>query len=103
MLPVSGIGGKIIYSCSKVACFNSHPHFNSDFVLEVEAHIIPKISGYVPTTSIEIDKLNHLKDSVLADPKFTKKGQIEVLLGTTVHAAIVDHVRRAAPSDPIAM
>ena len=102
MLPVSGIGGKIMYSCSKVVCFNIHPHFDSDFVLEVEAHVIPKISGYVPTTSLEIDKLDHLKDLVLADPKFTKKGQIEILLGTTVQAAIVDQVCRASPSDPIA-
>ena len=56
MLPVSGIGGKIIYSCSKVSCFHIQPHFDSDFVLEVEAHILPKISGYAPTSSLELNE-----------------------------------------------
>ena len=61
-LPVSGIGGNIAYTCSKVASFFIKPHFVSDFEMEVEAHILPKISGYNPNSSVKFKELNHLKN-----------------------------------------
>ena len=71
--------------------------------MEVDAHVLPKISGYSPNSSIKINELSHLKNLVLTDPNFSGQEIIEILLGTAIHAAIIDNLRRAGPLDPIAM
>ena len=102
-LPISGIVGDIAYSCRKVASFHIKPHFVSDFVMEVDPHVLPIISGYSPSSSVKFNELNHLRNLVLADPNFNGHGNIEVLLGTAIHAAIINNVCRVGPLDPIAM
>ena len=87
-LPVSGVGGEINYSCSKMVSFKIKPHFFSDYKLEVEAFVLPKITAYAPNNKIKINELVHLKSLVLADPEFYGRGQIELLLGASVHASL---------------
>ena len=99
-----GVGGHISYSCSKIVCFNIKPHFYSDFELEVEAYILPKITAFVPFCSIKADDLEHLRNLSLADPNFSGRTQIQVLLGASVHASIVEGtVVRGSPFETIAM
>ena len=103
-LPISGVGGHISYSCNKIVSFILKPHFYSDFELEVEAYVLPKITAYAPYCSIKADDLDYLKNLTLADPNFSGTAQIQVLLGASVHALIVDGpVVRGSPFEPIAM
>ena len=87
-LPISGVVGHISYSYSKIICFNLKPHFYSDFELEVEAYVLPKITAYAPFCFIKADDLDHLRNLSLADPNFT--AQIQVLLGASVLTSIVE-------------
>ena len=101
-LPISGVGGEINYSCSKMVSFKIKPHFFSDYELEVEAFVLPKITAYAPNNKIKINEFVHLKSLVLTDPEFYGRCQIEVLLRASVHAFIIEgEVRRGGPLDPI--
>ena len=103
-LPISGVGGKNTFTCKKLVSFVLSSHFYSDFSIDVEAYVIPKITSYNPTASEGTEKLDHIVGLLLADPGFCKRGQIEVLLGASIHASIIEgKVRRGASTDPIAM
>ena len=83
--------------------FDIKPHFYSDFILNVEAFIIPTISSYIPKTNIEPENIAHIRSLQLADPRFAKKGRIDILLSTTCHSSlIIGDIRRGKEHEPIA-
>ena len=78
-------------------------HFYSDFVMDVEAFIIPTISSYSPNSNIETKKFAYLNHLQLADPGFAKKGRIEILRSTICHSSlIIGEIRRGKEHEPIA-
>ena len=102
-LPVSGIGGQSELICSHMVNFDVKPHFYSDYILNVEAFIIPTISSYSPKLNIRVQNFAHIKSLQLADPLFDKKGRIDLLLSTTCHASLIKgEIRRGKEYEPIA-
>ena len=103
-LPISGVGGKTSFVCKKIVNFLLKSHFYSDFSLYIEAYVIPKITSYSPTANEFSSALSHIRGLNLADPGFCKRGQIEILLGASVHASIIEgEVKRGTLGEPIAM
>ena len=104
-LPISGVGGKNSFVCKKIVTFVLKSRFfYSDFALSVDAYVIPKITSYSPTADGSSTTLDHIRDLILADPGFCKRGQIELLLGASVHASIIEgEVLRGTIGEPIAM
>lgn len=103
-LPISGVGGRQLYTCRKLVSFLLKPRFNSEFCCSVQAFVIPKITSYSPNLEKSQIAFPHLENLLLADPYFANRGQIEILLGSTIHAQIVaGEIVRGEPDEPVAM
>ena len=102
-LPVTGVGGKNNFICKKSISISVKPHFYSDFSIDVIAFVIPKITSYTTVNNIALNK-SYLSHLTLADPHFDSNEKIEVLLGSSVHASIIDEgIRRGESHEPVAM
>ncbi|CAB0041981.1 unnamed protein product [Trichogramma brassicae] len=100
-VPVSGIGEGLSNSRSEVDV-TIRPHFPSSFKLLFKAYVLPTITKYRPPR-VESKQWPHLKGLQLADPDFTKLGRIDLLLGTQIHARVVQEgLRVGNESMPIA-
>uniref|UniRef100_A0ABD2WFG7 Peptidase aspartic putative domain-containing protein n=1 Tax=Trichogramma kaykai TaxID=54128 RepID=A0ABD2WFG7_9HYME len=67
-----------------------------------KAYVLPTITKYRPPR-VESRQWPHLKGLRLADPDFTKLGRIDLLLGTQIHARVVQEgLRVGNESMPIA-
>ena len=103
-LSISGVGGQNHFVCKKLVNFVLKSHFYLDFILSVEAYMIPKITSYSPAASKSSVNLKHVSGLLLADPDFSKRGQINILLGASVHASIIEgQERRGGPHETIAV
>ena len=101
-LPISGIGQSKI-SCDTEVMITIKPHFQSEFICKFNAYVLPKITSYKPIFA-KLQHCEHLKDILLADPEFNQPGVIELLLGTQVHAQIIqERLRKGDSTMPIAM
>ena len=101
-LPISGIGQSKL-NCENEVMISIKPHFESDFICKFSAYVLPKITSYTPTYA-DLKKCKHLKDIMLADPDFYKPGVIDLLLGTQIHAQIIQEgLRKGMSTMPIAM
>ena len=75
----------------------------TSFSCEVEALILPKVSGYKPIESTKGKTWSYLENLMLAYPHFSTAHPIDMLLRATVHAQIVEsQVIKAKGDDPIA-
>uniref|UniRef100_A0ABD2VYB7 Integrase catalytic domain-containing protein n=1 Tax=Trichogramma kaykai TaxID=54128 RepID=A0ABD2VYB7_9HYME len=100
-VPVSGIGEGLSNSRSEVDVA-IRPHFPSSFKLTFKAYVLPTITKYRPPR-VASRQWPHLKGLQLADPDFTKLGRIDLLLGTQIHARVVQEgLRMGNESMPIA-
>ena len=75
---------------SKVACFSIQPHFKSTYSLEVDTIILPKLSSYKPPVAGGIPNFEYLRGPQLADPMYFEPSRIDILLGASVYAQIID-------------
>lgn len=55
---------------------------------EVEAYVVPKIASFIPANDFDPFECDKLQGLTLADPKFNRRGSIEVLLGTEIYYGI---------------
>ena len=102
-LPNTGIAGKNNFICKKLVSICVKPHFYSDFSVDVMAHVIPKITSYSSSFNFDSSK-SYLSNLTLADPHFNTIERIEILLGSTVHAFIIEEgIRKGNPNELIAM
>ncbi len=65
--------------------------------VEVEAVVLPKVTGILPRFLCQSETWEHMKDLPLADPTFHKPGPIDMLLGADVMAWIMRDGRRSGP------
>ena len=101
-IPISGIGKKEV-NCQAEVELMIRPHFESSFACTFSAYVLPRITAYEPIP-IDTGDWNHIKDLQLADPEFGDTGRIDVLLGTKVHAMIIQEgLRKGHDNMPIAM
>uniref|UniRef100_A0ABD2X276 Peptidase aspartic putative domain-containing protein n=1 Tax=Trichogramma kaykai TaxID=54128 RepID=A0ABD2X276_9HYME len=66
------------------------PHFQSPFELSFKAYVLPLITTYQPSCQSAV-MWELLKGLQLADPYFSKPGRVDVLLGTEIHARVVQN------------
>ena len=64
----------------------------------VNAFIVPQVTGHLPVQSIPPDPgWSHLKGLYLADPEYNKPGRVNILLGVRVCVEVIRHGRRSGP------
>ena len=59
-LPISGVGGSSELACTQLVNFDVKPNFYSDFVLNIDAFVIPKTTSYSPNVNFEVKDLTYL-------------------------------------------
>ena len=103
-LPISGVLGKTSFVCKKWVNFILKPWFYSDFSMEIDAYVLPKVSSYSPNVEKEIQSLAHLSSLNLADPHFFERGRIDLLIGTADYSSlIIGDIKKGNPGQPIAI
>ena len=88
--PISGIGSSTAAVSSEFVSFTIHPRFQSIFSCEVQALVLPRISSYTPPSICTSYEISHLEGLDLADPNFMDQGHIDILLGASIHARIIE-------------
>ncbi|XP_073820653.1 uncharacterized protein [Musca autumnalis] len=86
---ISGLGGGHLTKCSKVASITIGSCKNSSFALDLEAYVVPDITGNIPTQPLDEISLARLPELDLADPNFYESGPVDVLLGGNVYPIIL--------------
>ena len=69
----------------------------------IKAHIIPKLTGRVPSAPVSTDSCSHLSDLQLADPSYALPAPVDVLLGANIYGYLLcDEIRRGDLNSPVA-
>ncbi|XP_058465719.1 uncharacterized protein LOC131439115 [Malaya genurostris] len=76
---VSGLNGKMtrIYRMLRTKIKSCH----GDFSIDLDVLVTPRITGDLPVKSFEISEWPLSSKNVLADPKFNKRGRVDMLIG----------------------
>lgn len=70
----------------------------------VKTYCLSNLTQYLPTQTINSQKLNYFKNLELADPAYNKKNRIDIIIGADVFAHCISEGRRSHPSgSPIAV
>ena len=100
---INGVGDLSPCSSKGLVKLSISPRFDAKDEFSVDALVLPNISGYKVTESSIDNNWNHLKQLQLADPNFLKSERIEILLGSEIHALIVESsVIKGKVGEPIA-
>lgn len=86
---ISGLGGETLSRSYKMASFVIVPLNNRDISLNVQALVVPRVTGKIPThtfSPLNIDKIPSLN---YADPHFYESGEIDLLLGGDLYPLIL--------------
>ena len=84
---ISGVCGKD-YTATKLVQISLSSNFETNFEMVCQTFVLPKITAYQPQP-IDSKMLSSLKKVNLADPNFTKRGSIDLLLGGDVYSNII--------------
>ena len=100
---ICGIGSDTTAVSSESVSFTISPRFKSNFSCTVEALVLPHISSYSLPSIRSSCELSHIKDLNLAVPNFMDQGHIDLLLGASIHARIIEgNLIRWKENEPIA-
>lgn len=98
---ISGIGGGLtLKPGSSVSC-TLHNH-DGQPVIRLDAFVVKKIVERLPNTDIDASTWHHLKKLKLADPNFDKTADIDMLLGATVWADLIQEHTVKGVDGPVA-
>ncbi|XP_073821300.1 uncharacterized protein [Musca autumnalis] len=86
---ISVLGGGYLTKCSKIASVTIGSLKNTSFSLDLEAFVVPQISGDIPTQPLDKISVEDLPDLDFADPKFFQSGPVDVLLGANIYPIIL--------------
>ncbi|KMQ88303.1 gag-pol polyprotein precursor [Lasius niger] len=102
-VPIVGIGAHQTNVARGATSIKIISRVDSSFSLVIDALILPKLTSYLPSSSPLKSDWHHIKDLNLADPSFASPGKIDLVLGASVYAQILqDEVRKDRPDAPIA-
>ncbi len=74
-----------------------------DVTISVDALILPKVTGTLPSIPFKKEDWIHLTSFTLADPYYNQPGRSDVLLGADIVASIMSEGKRCGPCEsPIA-
>lgn len=103
-LSVHGLGHLNTCSPTKSICCKVRPKGQEELSFTVNAAVLPKICGDMPTSTISIAHCEHLSNLQLADPTFNVSNSVDMLLGADVFSQLLRHGRiSGAPGEPSAM
>ena len=101
---IQGIGEKTAAVSFKVARLTIQPHYNSTFSLEVDGIILPKLSSCRPPVVGAISNFEYLRGLQLADPMYLEALRIDILLGASAYAQIIENqIVKGQNLQPIAL
>ena len=81
--------------------FQNHRDASQEYI--VDAHILPRVTGRIPTSPIATQKWSHLGGLQLADPAFAEPASIDLLLGADIYAHLLEEeLRKGNADDPVA-
>lgn len=89
-IPLVGIGGKKSNKTRGIVSIKIRPHFTSTPECAMTAHILPKLTGSIPSINIERRSWPHLQGLQLADKDFTSPQSIDIILGADVYGQIIE-------------
>ncbi|XP_046976508.1 uncharacterized protein LOC124542625 [Vanessa cardui] len=101
---ISGIGGRndSLASASVVEIKLKSIH-NPQFTLVVNAHVLTKLTSFLPAKKANVQLWPALAQLKLADPKFDVPNKIDLLLGAEVYSQIlVEGLIKGPPGCPVA-
>ena len=68
---------------------------DTQFKLQVKGLVLPKLTGKLPSKTVDMVRSTSLLGIKLADPNFSKCGQVDILIGADIYPKIMrDGVRR---------
>ncbi|XP_059217730.1 uncharacterized protein LOC131997951 [Stomoxys calcitrans] len=85
---ISGLGGAVLENSSKV-CVITLKSRRSDYRLQASAIVVSSLNQLMPGIPTQISDWSSLNCLELADPNFSKPGQIDMLLGSDVLPSII--------------
>lgn len=85
---VTGIGNNAVKSQNTVL-LDIYSPIDSQHVMQINAHILTKLTTSLPTRQFNADKWLGLTSISLADPHFNRPGHIDLLLGADAYATIL--------------
>lgn len=85
---VTGIGNNSI-KARHIVNIDIHSLLNTEYVTQVNAHVLTKLTPLLPSKEIDITNWPGLTQMKLADPHMHSPGPIDLLLGADVYAMIL--------------
>ncbi|XP_047538564.1 uncharacterized protein LOC125072096 [Vanessa atalanta] len=87
---VCGLGGNVSVLTSKavvnIAISSIH---DTETVIELGAHVLSRLTSFLPIKPIVMNNWPELKNLKLADPNYHTPGKIDILLGSDVYGKII--------------
>ncbi|XP_024889613.1 uncharacterized protein LOC112466006 [Temnothorax curvispinosus] len=100
---LTGIGAKKANKTKGITSFLLKPHFQSNFEVQMQAHILPKLTSPIPSFSHNKDNWSHLNNLELADPEFHERRSIDLIIGAELYSKIIEEgIIKGEPNTPIA-
>ncbi|UYV64634.1 hypothetical protein LAZ67_3001408 [Cordylochernes scorpioides] len=72
-----------------LAQFAIRPLGNQDWELPLQALVVNKMTGLLPSRDLRLPITEKLRDIQLADPQFMKSGKIDIILGADVYGLLL--------------
>ncbi|XP_075150683.1 uncharacterized protein LOC142224783 [Haematobia irritans] len=92
---IAGLNGVTTAKASKLATFSISPRFDSNLEVSITALVVPRLSGDLPTTSVNPSILVDFPNMQLADPQFYESNRIDLLIGVDLFNNIMlENVQR---------
>ncbi|XP_075156365.1 uncharacterized protein LOC142229664 [Haematobia irritans] len=86
---ISGLGGEHLTRCTKLAILTIGSVFDKNFSLDIDALVVPDVTGNVPTHSFENFSASQLPKLNFADPHFYISGPVDILIGGNLYPLIL--------------
>ncbi|CAG9130227.1 unnamed protein product [Plutella xylostella] len=102
---VSGVGSDKKPSCASnyVVEIKIQSLHDPDCVVNVKAHVLRKLTSFIPDRQVKLQWWSELSQVKLADPSFATPSKIDLLLGAEVYGQIiVDGLFKGPPGTPLA-
>ena len=87
-VPISGLGQTAVATATSKVKLTIKSRFNRKIKYQIEALVVPRISGNQPAEEININGLQQLNSLDLADPEFNIPAPIDILIGAELYFEI---------------
>jgi hypothetical protein len=99
---VTGLASTAVSRATSTTIVSIRPHFKSSDEFIVNALVLPKVTGRLPTQRHDPSVWSHLKGLQLADPRYHIPANVDILLGADIFFNILlDGRKTASPDQPI--